>query len=447
MFRPVSFWLSYKYIRAPQNYRVVSLTALSSCLGLALGIAVLITVLSVMNGFDYEIHQRMLKLVRQVSVVAVDGDLIGHQVDAGSDGPLNTTRLAAVSDSGSGVLEVVEWQEIKRQVETYPQVEASAPALVSQGMLSFQGRACGVLIEGVMAKQERQVSELPSFIVEGHWKDFDEQEFGIVVGMGIANRLGVVVGDSVTLIVPSARITPLGLEPRMKRFKIAGIFRVGNGFSHDNLVVYTRLLDLNKLLRHVVPFNRVHLKLRDVYQTAELRDQLNRRLPEEWYASDWTQEYGAFFQAIRMEKNAMFLLLMLIIAVASFNLVAGLTVMVTNKRREIALLRTLGFSQGRVIAIFVGYGGMVGIMAMLVGTLLGLILTWQAANIVEALEGMLHQRLFNADVYLVDNLPVRLLWQDVAKVDVLAFLLTLLSTIYPAWKSSKITPVQAMRYE
>lgn len=458
MFKPISLWLSYKYIRSPQNYRLISLTAFSSCLGLALGIAVLITVLSVMNGFDYEIHQRMFKLVRQVSIVArgesyptdeyLDFEHL-DQLEVDGDEKSEDKRPSAPVAAENNFAESSAWRYLDRTLSGFSQVEARAPALVGQGMLSFQGKTAGVLVEGIVPETEKAVSDLPEFIIEGSWEDFRQQEFGAIIGMGIAYKLGAVVGDSITLIMPSAMVTPLGFEPRMKRFKVSGIFKVGNGFSHDDLAIYTHLGDLNRLIHSSRPFNRVHLKLKDIYQAGMVRELLNRKLKlaGEWYASDWTLEYGAFFRAVKMEKNALFLLLMLIIAVASFNLVSGLTVMVTNKRQEIALLRTIGFSKRQVVGVFIGYGAMVGVLAVVVGTLLGLFLTSQAANIVSGLEQLLHQQLFNTDIYMVDNLPVRLLWQDVVQVDVLALLLTLLSTIHPALKSSKILPVQAMRYE
>ncbi len=441
----VSGWLSYKYLRAQQNHRWIALTALSASVGLALGIAALIVVLSVMNGFDYQIRTRMFRLIRQVSVISLDPGLESSET---TDGLSWLDHGESQQDSSrSDRSSQTKWQRLEQQLQQLPQIQATAPVLFSQGMISFHGRASGVLLQGIVPSRERQVSELAQFLVRGDWASFCQQPFGLLLGMGLAQRLGVVVGDRVTLLVPSHEITPLGVEARSKSFQVSAIFRVGDGFNHDELMVYTHLTDLGKLLHQTAP-NRLHLKLQNLYQAPVVTRTLTTQLPRtQWLVSDWTQEYGAFFQAIKMEKNAMFLLLLLIMLVASFNLVSGLTVMVTNKRGQIALLRTIGFSRRQIIAIFISYGGMVGVLAVLLGSVLGLLLSWQAANLVSALERLLGYQLFNAQVYLVDSLPVRIVWQDIAKVDLIAIALALLATIYPAWRSVQLTPVQAMRYE
>lgn len=416
----VSLWLSWRYLCARQSHRFISLTALSSGIGLALGIAVLITVLSVMNGFDLETRQRMFRLIRPVSVVVPSNESF-------------KTASAVVRDAADNSTEI----------------EAAAPAIVSQGMVTYKGLSSGVILQGVNPAVEPQLLQLDKLLVSGSWKGFSGGEFNVLIGAGLAQRLGASVGSEVMLVVPNSQFTPLGVTPRFKRFKVAGVFYTGDGFNHDDLVVFTTLSALGKLIQHPSP-NRWHLKLKDIYKAPLIKHQLNLALASRQvaaFASDWTEDYGAFFRAVKMEKSALFLLLVLIVAVASFNLVAGLSVMVAQKRREIAMLRALGLNSSSVVLVFIFYGAIVGAVAAVLGTGLGLVISWQAPHLVNMLERLLGQQLFTSEVYLMNSLPVHVLWTDVITVNAASFIMSVLATIYPAFKASKILPAEGLSYE
>jgi lipoprotein-releasing system permease protein len=416
MFRPLALYIGLRYTRAKKRNHFVSFISLASMLGIALGVTVLITVLSVMNGFDYEIHNKIFSMARQITVrnVVPSGD---------------------------------SWQIVKDEVEKNPEVIAGAPFVYGQGMLTKNGIVKGVVINGVLPDQEAQVSQMQKTVIAGSMSALGPGEFGIVLGQEIASNLLVGIGDKVVLITPSATMTPVGIEPRFKRFTVVGVFNVGEGFGYDSGMAFINLQDAQKLFALGNDVTGLHLKIKDLYRAPWVSEELAQKLGDEYYVSDWTNEFGSYFKAIRMEKTTMFVVLLFIIAVAVFNLVSSLVMTVTDKQSDIAILRTLGASPRMVMSVFIVQGGIVGIFGTLLGVVGGILLALNAPELVRLLEQMLHTQFISAGVYFIDYLPSRLAWADVWHVGVITLIMSLLATIYPAWRAAKTQPAEALRYE
>jgi lipoprotein-releasing system permease protein len=416
MFRPLALYIGLRYTRAKKRSHFVSFISLASMLGIALGVTVLITVLSVMNGFDYEIHNKVFSMARQVTV-----------------------RNIVQNDD--------DWQIVKDEAEKNPEVIAGAPFVYGQGMLSKNGVVRGVAVNGVLPKLESQVSQMQKTVIAGSMSDLKPGEFGIVLGQEIASNLMVGVGDKIVLITPSATMTPVGIEPRFKRFTVVGVFHVGEGFGFDAGMAFIDLQDAQKLFALGDSVSGLHLKIKDLYRAPLVSEELAQRLGSDYYVSDWTNEFGSYFKAIRMEKTTMFVVLLFIIAVAVFNLVSSLVMTVNDKQSDIAILRTLGASPRMVMSIFIVQGGIIGILGTLLGVVGGILLALNAPELVRLLEQILHTQFISAGVYFIDYLPSRLAWADVWHVGLIALIMSLLATIYPAWRASKTQPVEALRYE
>lgn len=416
MFHPFPLYIGFRYTRAKRRNHFISFIALISVLGIALGITVLITVLSVMNGFDYEIHNRIFGLARQVTITSV----------------------------GSGI---EDWRSVSQMALQHPKVKTAAPFVLGQGMLANDGLAQGVMINGVLPTEESKVSQIPSRLVKGSWKALRANSFSMVLGKELALRLGVDIGDKIVLVTPQATSTLVGVVPRFKRFTVAGIFQVGGGFGYDNSVVFINLNDAQKLLQMGNLVSGVNLKINDLYAAPEVTDRLLTTLPHNLLVKNWTDEYGSFFQAIRMEKTTMFVVLMFIIAVATFNLVSSLVMTVTDKQSDIAILRTLGASPQTIMAIFIIQGGIIGAFGSFLGIISGVILAINAPDLVRFLEYICNTHFISSVVYFIDYLPSKLEWKDVWHVGIASLVMSLLATIYPAWRASKTQPAEALRYE
>ena len=416
MFKPLAVYIGLRYTRAKRRNHFVSFISLASVIGIALGVAVLITVLSVMNGFDYEIHGRVFSLARQVTV---------------------SSRLGAVQD----------WRQVEKEVLQQKNVVAAAPFVSGQGMLTNAGLVHGVMINGIIPDEEAKISLLPSTVVKGSMNKLVPGAFGIVLGQEIALHLGVSVGDKVVLVMPQATLTPMGIVPRFKRFDVVGIFRVGEGFGYDSTTAFINLSDAQKLFQYKNGVTGLNLKINELYAAPQISAELNKILPEEYYVSDWTNEFGTYFKAVRMEKTMMFLLLMFIIAVAAFNLVSSLYMTVTDKQADIAILRTLGASPKTIMSIFIVQGAVIGGIGTLIGVVGGILLAINVPTIVKFLEYVFHTSFISAAIYFINYLPSKLEVFDVVRVGVIAFVMSLLATIYPAWRAAKTEPAEALRYE
>ncbi len=415
MFRPLALYIGLRYTRAKKRNHFVSFIALASMIGIALGVTVLITVLSVMNGFDYEIRERIFSVARQVTIT-------------GYGEPIS------------------DWQSLQQNLAKNSEVVASAPFIAGQGMLSKDNSATGTIINGIIPEQEHNISNMDKNVIQGSMFGLISGSYGIVLGSELASNLDADLGDKVILITPKANLTPIGIEPRFKQFTVVGIFRAGEGFGYDSTTAFIHLDDAGKLFSFHGEVTGVNLKLQELYRAPLITLELANQLPN-YHITNWTSQYGSFFKAIQMEKTTMFVVLMFIIAVAAFNLVSSLVMSVTDKQADIAILRTLGASPKTVMAIFIVQGGIIGLVGTALGILGGVLLAINAPDLVVMLEKLFHTSFISAGVYFIDYLPSKLVYHDIVRVGVVSLLMSLLATIYPAWRAAKTDPAVALRYE
>lgn len=416
MFKPLVLYIGLRYTRAKKRNHFVSFISLSSMIGIALGITVLITVLSVMNGFDYEIHHRILSVARHVSVMGYSGKI----------------------DS---------WQKAQEEIVKNKDVIGSAPFIAGQGMLSKDGRATGVMVNGILPEQEVKVSNIFNNKMDGAVTALKAGSFGIVLGQVLAKNLDVGIGDKIVLITPQITPSPLGVEPRFKRFTVVGIFNVGEGFGLDATTAFINLHDAGKLFSLGQAISGFNVKIKDLYRAPLVSAELLNSLGDEYLVSDWTYEYGSLFKAIRMEKTTMFVVLLFIIAVAVFNLVSSLVMTVNDKQSDIAILRTLGATPKMIMGIFIIQGGIIGVFGTLLGIIGGVLLAFNAPDLVILLEKIFNTHFISAWVYYIDYLPSKLEFANIWQVGLITLVMSLLATIYPAWRAAKTEPAQALRYE
>lgn len=416
MFKPVSLFIGLRYTRAKKRNHFISFISLTSMIGIALGVAVLITVLSVMNGFDEQIRNRVFAMAQQVTVRSFSGNL-------------------------------TNWNNLSDQLTHFPGVTGVAPFVAGQGLLTSEGQNSPIIVQGIFPDKESAVSDLANKVVKGSLNNLQANQYGIVIGQKLAETLGLIVGDKVTLLIPSATVTPLGVFPQMRRFTVAGIFKVGNGFGFESELAYINLNDAQKLFMMNSGISGLQLKLHDLYAAPQITQQLMQQLPAGYQVSDWTQDYGAFFQAVKLEKTMIFYILVLIIAIAAFNLVSTLVMVVNDKRADIAILRTLGATPNMILATFMVQGMIIGVVGTLLGLIGGLFLALHATEIVNAIQNIFHVQLLSSDVYFVDYLPSQVQPLDVIKICSIAFLMSLVATIHPAWTAARTQPAEALRYE
>ena len=415
MFRPLSVFIGTRYTRARRRTLFVSFISLTSMIGLALGVMVMILVLSVMNGFDHEMRTRVLGMVPHATVQ--------------SPTPLDN------------------WPAIGERLAAHPQVLAVAPFIQMQGLLTHAGQVQKVMINAVEPQAERQVSIIGEFFREGSLDALVPGEFGLVIGDKAARKLGVAVGDKLTFVAPEVIVTPAGMFPRMKRFTVKGIFHVGAG-EIDGFLALAHVDDLARLQRwRPGQVQGLRLKLDDLFQAPQVSRQLALQLGEDYFPRDWTRSHGNLYQAIRMEKTMIGLLLLLIVAVAAFNIISTLVMVVTDKRGDIAILRTLGATPGQIMGIFMVQGTVIGVVGTLIGGLLGVLAALRVSDGVAALERLLGHQFLSSDVYFIDYLPSRLQGEDIVLVCGAALVLSFFATLYPAWRAARTQPAEALRYE
>lgn len=381
--------------------------------GLTLGVAVLILVLSVMNGFDRELRQRILGMVPHAALYGADA--------------------------------LQDWESVAAKVMAEPGIKGVAPFVNVQGMLSHKGLVQGAMVNGINPEWENKVSIVGHFMKAGSLTDLRSGEFNIVLGDLLAKQLRVELGDKVTLIMPEASLTPAGVMPRLKRFTVTGIFSVGAEL--DASYAYVNIEDAARLARIPGRVQGLRLEMQDLFAAPKIAWNLLFKLEGNYRASDWTRTHGNLFQAIKMEKTMIGLLLMVIVAVAAFNIVSTLVMVVTDKQSDIAILRTLGFTPRGIMAVFVVQGSIVGLVGVLLGTLLGVVFALTVTQAVAALEHLLGIQFLNANVYFISYLPSELLWSDVMVVTGAGMLMSFLATLYPAWRAARIKPAEALRYE
>lgn len=415
MFKPLIFYIGLRYTRAKRRTQFISFITLTSVLGIALGVTALITVLSVMNGFESELRERILGMTSHATVTGQSGQLDN-------------------------------WQELDQRLVGYPHIQGTAPFINGQVMINADRRVSGTMLSGILPENEAKVSEVAAKMKEGKLTDLVPGEYGIILGLELANYLGVVVGDKITVISPQVNSTPAGVVPRMRRFTIIGTFQVGM-YEYDRNMALIHLDDAAKLFRLDSAISGLRIKLDDLFNAPKITHELSQALYNNYYVSDWTLAHSNFFRAIQTEKTVMFIILLLIVAVAAFNIVSTLVMVVTDKRGDIAILKTQGLTAPAVMGIFMVLGAIIGAVGTIIGTVFGIILALNVETIVPAIEKLFHVQFMAADVYYISELPSKLVWTDVYSIAGMAFFLSLLATIYPAWQAAKINPAEVLRYE
>jgi lipoprotein-releasing system permease protein len=414
MYKPLPFFIGLRYTRAKKRNHFVSFISLSSMLGIGLGVTVLITVLSVMNGFDEEIHKRFFGMAPEITVTGRDEKLSN-------------------------------WESLTPILKAFPGVVGIAPYIGSQGLLTADGQVLPVILTGVVSNLEQKINHLEKKIILGDMSDLSH--FRMVIGEGLAHSLGLSVGEKVTVMIPQATVTPTGMVPRFKRFTIKGVFSAGPGFNFDSKMAFIDLADAQALLQMGQQISGLKLKLNDIYKAPGLSREIAEKLGDDYQVGNWTDQFGAFFHAVKMEKTMMFLILLLIIAVAAFNLVSSLVMVVNDKQAEIAIMRTIGVTPRTILSIFIVQGMMVGVFGTLIGLILGVLLANNATAIVNYLQTLFDIKVLSSNIYFVDYLPSKILKSDLLQICGIALLMSFLATIYPAWRASKTVIAEALHYE
>ena len=415
MFRPLELFVGLRYTHSKRRTHFISFISMTSMLGIALGVTALITVLSVMNGFEQELRDRILGMASHATVTTYAG------------------RLA-------------DWQALSQTLEEQPSILAMAPYVQGESMLSQGKRVSGALIRGVLPGMEGGVSDVVSHIDGGDLTLLEAGEYNIILGSELAIVLGVGVGDSVTVVSPQVTIGPTGILPRLRRFKVVGIFEVGM-FEYDRGVALVHIKDAARLFSLDDNVTGLRLKLEDIYDAPKVARELSAQLPGGYRVEDWTRQHANFFRAVKTEKRVMFIILTLIVAVAAFNIVSTLIMVVTDKRSDIAILRTLGASPGSIMKIFIIQGVVIGVLGTALGVAGGLGLALNVETIVPAIERFFNVDFLDANVYYISEVPSELHWKDVWVMASVSMGLSLLATLYPAWRAARTHPAEALRYE
>src|SRR5258708_7959253 len=413
MFRPLQLFIGLRYTRAKRRNHFISFISAVSMLGIAVGVMALIAVMSVMNGFQGDLQERILGMVSHATIQSV-GDSIAN------------------------------WQGTLQQAQADPHVLGAAPYIESQVLMQGRRRS-GAVIRGVLPDMEPKVSNIADKMVKGHLDDLKPGAYGIVLGNELAMMLGVDVGDKVTVYTSEINITPVGGVARFKRFDVVGIFSVGFA-EYDTGVAVMHMDDAEKLFQTDGP-SGIRLKLDDMLRAWPITRVLAERLPQAYRITTWEQGHANFFSAVKMEKLVMFIILSLIVAVAAFNLVSTLIMLVTDKQADIAILRTLGISPNSVMGIFMVQGVIVGTFGILLGVIGGVLLALNIPVMVKWIERTFHVEFLSPDIYYISEVPSDLHWSDVGWVAAIAWVFCLIATLYPAWRAARTQPAAALRYE
>jgi lipoprotein-releasing system permease protein len=417
MLRPVELYIGLRYMRAKRRNHFISFISMISMGGIALGVTALIAVLSVMNGFERELRERILGMA-------------SHATVAGYEGPLQA------------------WSEVRRfALDSGVGILGAAPYIEGEGMLRNGSRLSGTLLRGVSPKYEAEVSDVGEHMLSGKLDELVPGGFRIVLGKELADILQVKRGDKVDLMIPQTTVTPAGIIPRFRRFTVSGIFEVGM-YEYDRSLVLLHMSDAAALYQLGNNVTGIRLKLEDMFQAPRVSRELARKLPQgSYYVTDWTRQHENFFRAVATEKTVMFIILTLIVAVAAFNIVSTLVMVVTDKQADIAILRTLGATPRSIMAIFMVQGSLIGVIGTVLGVIFGVLLTINIENIVPFVERIIGRQFLASDVYYITQLKGELHWEDVGKIAGVSLVLSLLASRYPAKRASRMQPAEALRYE
>ena len=404
-----------RYTRAKRRNHFISFISAISMAGIALGVAALIVVLSVMNGFQKELRARILGVASHVQLSGADN------------------RLA-------------DWAAVAEIATQDPRVRGAAPFVNAQGMLAAGQAVRGSVVRGIVPEREEQVAEIGQHMRAGKLAALRPGEFGIVLGSELARALGVLTGDKVALIAPQGLVTPAGVIPRLKQFTVVGLFEVGM-FEYDSGLALVHLEDAQKLYQMGAAVSGVRLRLDDLFASRAVSRELMAKLGSSYYATDWTRSHANFFRAVEIEKRVMFIILLLIVAVAAFNIVSTLVMLVTDKQADIAILRTLGASPGSIVQIFMVQGALIGVIGTCAGLVLGVLVGFNVDTVVPFVEHLLGFKFLAKDVYYISDLPTDVQLGDVTTIGAVSLALSFLATLYPSWRASRTNPAEALRYE
>jgi lipoprotein-releasing system permease protein len=413
--QPYELFIGLRYTRAKRRNHFISFISLISMLGIALGVMALIVVLSVMNGFQKEIRARILGI---------------------------TPHLQISSDGG----QLLDWKSALGTIAKNPDVRAAAPFVNGQGMVSVSDRVEGVMVRGILPDAEQNLTALGDKMKSGSLNELRSGEFNIVLGIDLARALGTHVGETVLLITPQGQVTPAGMMPRLKQFHVVGIFEIGMS-PYDNALALIHLEDAQKLYRMGESVSGISGSLNNLDRAPQVARELEKQLPMDTYATDWTRQNANYFAVVAMEKKMMFIILSLIVLVAAFNIVSTLVMAVTDKQADIAILRTLGASPKSIMQIFMVQGMLIGLIGMGLGVLGGVLLALNISTIVPFIEHLFGVQFLSKEFYYISELPSDLQKSDVLIVAGMSFLISLFATIYPSWRASKVQPAEALRYE
>ncbi len=415
MFRPFPLFVGLRYFRAKRRNQFISFISGMSLVSIAIGVMALITVLSVMNGFQDELRDRILSMTSDATISGFDNRL-------------------------------QDWPAVVRDVHGQPGVVAAAPYIEDQAMLANGANMSGTEIRGVIPDMEGTVSDVGQRMVMGKMQELMPGSYDIVLGKDLAYALGAAPGDKVILMISQGNVTPAGLIPRFRRFTVSGIFDAGM-YEYDRGLAFINIKDAQTLYGFDDAVSGVRLKLQDKYQAPRVARELTARFNGAFYVSDWTQEHVNFFKAIAMEKTVMFIILSLIELVAAISIAITLVMAVTDKQADIAILRTLGASPRAIMGVFIVQGTIIGFLGTLIGLILGVVLATYLNDIMHFLQHVFHTEFLPSSVYYISDLPASIVTGDVLKITIASFLLSVVSTLYPAWRAARTQPAEALRYE
>ena len=416
---PYELFVSLRYLKAKRKQAFISVITLISILGVTLGVMALIVVLAVMNGFQYEVREKILGTHTHILVMRYGGS-------------------------------IEDYYGIVKRIEGVSGVVAAAPFVFTQVMLSTRGGVAGALLRGIDPVSEGKVSTLPETIKEGSVSDLtdydDDTLPGIILGKELARTLGAFLNDPVTVVSPLGEVTPLGTTPRVKRFKVTGIFEAGM-FDYDSTLAYISLRSAQRFLRIGDVATALHVKVKDIYKARSIARNIEGELGFPYRANDWMAMNKNLFSALRLEKRLMFILLSLIVGVAAFNIICTLIMMVMEKNRDIAILKSMGAKRSSVMKIFVFEGLIIGVVGTFLGVVCGLLIAANIDAIADVVERLFGFKVFPKDVYYISQVPSRVDGLDVLVLVCVALGISLIATLYPAWKASSLDPAEALRYE
>jgi lipoprotein-releasing system permease protein len=406
-------FVGMRYLRASRRRGVISLIAAIAVIGLALGVAVLVVVLSVMNGFEEELRTRILSLTAHATIAGVEG------------------RLS-------------DWHPQEDKLEHFPGVVAAAPYIEEQGLITHGDQSAGILLRGVLPETERKVADLAPHLLSGHLGDLEPGKYRVILGKDLAEAIGAKLGDRVVVIVAQGDVTPVGVMPRMRAFEVVGILSVGM-YEYDRRIALFAMKDVAKLLRMGDDITGIRLNVADMYAAPQVVRSAAGSLGGSYLVEDWTTQHANFFRSINITKRILFIMLSAVVAVAAFNIVSTMVMVVKSKRRDIAILRTFGASPRSILVIFVIQGSLIGLLGIAFGVILGVVIAANLQMLVHGLEAVVGFKFLDARVYFMSDLPAHVRYSDVVKICAFSFVLACMSTIYPAWRAARLLPAESLR--